>query len=130
MESDFSQIGIKIISEKGYNLVDLPEGVDYWHIVINLSTLFSMPEFADNNDLWVFREGQFNITYADLFNIRDYVTRICPENRQGQKTAIVVATGMQGALAQIFKNIIIDLPGEFRVFNDFHSAENWLIELG
>jgi hypothetical protein len=129
MESDITQLGIKIITEKNYILVKPPEGVDYWQIFITIGKLFSMPEFQENNDLWVFREGQFNITYSDLFKIKDFVQKNCPKDVQAKKTAIVIETGMQSALAKIYKNIGKTLPQKFRVFNDFHCAEKWITEV-
>ena len=126
MKSDFNQLGIKSIAEKNYILVKPPEGVDYWQVFTTIGKLFSMPEFQEKNDLWVFREGQFNITYSDLFKIRDFVEKNYPKNAKSKKTAVVVETGMQSALVKIYKSIGKDPPRKLRVFTDFHSAEKWI----
>lgn len=43
------------------------------------------------------------------------------------KTAIVVASGVQAAIANFFIQIAKDLPFEIKVFSDFQAAEDWII---
>ena len=129
MEPDFTQFGIKIITEKNYILVIPPEGVDFWQILTMVAKLFSMPEFKEYNDLWVLREGEFNVAYSDLLQLRDFVEKNFPENAHAKKTAIVAETGMQSALAKIYKRIGKQLPRKYRVFNDFGTAEKWITDV-
>ena len=43
------------------------------------------------------------------------------------KTAIVVETDAQSAMALLFSQIAENLPFEIEVFTDFQAAEGWII---
>ena len=119
-------MSLKITAKHDYILVEPSAGVDYWEILEGISKLFSMPEFEDNNDIWVFREGQVKILYSDLYKVKDSVKELYPADSNGSKTAIVAETGIQQSLATLYSDIGKDLPREIKVFSDLKSAEDWI----
>ena len=98
----------------------------YWEILEANFKLFSMPEFEDKNDIWVFREGQMNLLYTDLYKLKDSVKKLYPKNSNGFKTAIVGETGFQRSLAKLYSDIGEDLPRGIRVISNLQSSEDWI----
>jgi hypothetical protein len=117
---------LKTTTKQDYILVEYSTGMDYWEIIESIPKLFSMPEFKDKNDIWVFRDGQMKMLYTDLNNIKNSVEKLYPEGSKGKKTAIVTETGVQQSLATLYSDIGKDLPREIRVFSDLKSAEDWI----
>ncbi len=111
-----------------YILVEPVNGLDFWEIMEGISKLFSMPEFKDKNDIWVLRDGQVKMLFADLYKIKEHAEKIYPKNSKGSKTAIVAGSGIQHSLAELYSDIGKDLPREIRVFSDLKSAEDWIVE--
>ena len=126
METEIEQLGLKIKTREDYILVEPSKGIDLLEVLFGLYKLLSMPEFQDRNDVWVFREGKMNIAYSDLYKIKEYVKNNSPKFSKEKKTAIVVETGMQRSLAELYAEIEGDLSHEIRVFSDFTSAEEWI----
>jgi hypothetical protein len=119
-------MSLKLTNKNDYILVESSTGMDYWEIIEGIPKLFSMPEFKDKNDIWVFRGSQMKMLYTDLYNIKDSVEKICPKDSKGTKTAIVAETGVQQSFATLYSDIGKDLPREIRVFSDLKSAEDWI----
>jgi hypothetical protein len=117
---------LNITNTDDYILVEFSKGMDYWEIMEGISKLFSMPEFKDKNDVWVFKDGQLKMLYTDLYNIKDTVEKLYPEDSKGQKAAIITETGVQYSLATLYSDIGTDLPREIRVFSDLKSATDWV----
>ncbi len=118
----------EITVKKDYILVE-PSEVDYWEIWQGIGEELKLPEFSKKNDIWVFHEGQIKLTYDDLYRLKDFIYENYPENAQRTKTALVVESGIQAALAESFGQIAADeLPFEIQVFTDFKSAEQWVKE--
>ena len=117
---------LKITAKQDYILVEPSAGMDYWEILEGISKLFSMPEFKDKNDIWVFREGQVKMLYTDLYEVKDSVKEIYPADSNGSKTAIVAETGIQHSLAKLYSDIGKNLPREIKVFSDLKSAKDWI----
>ena len=69
-----------------------------------------------------------NIAYNDLYKIKKYVEINFPKCSQENKSAIVVETGMQKSLAEMYAMIEEEIPPEIKVFSDFKSAEEWITE--
>ena len=128
MAIESEQLGLKITTREDHILVEPSKGIVYWEVVFGLSKLLSMPEFHDRNDVWVFRKGKMDIAFSDLYKIKEYVKQNCPKTVKEKKTAIVVETGMQRSLAELYAEIEEELPHEIRVFSDFKSAEEWITE--
>ena len=119
-------MSLKITAKQDYILVEPSAGVDYWEILEGISKLFSMPEFKDKNDIWVFREGQVKMLYTDLEKIKDLGEKLYPKDSKGTKAAIVAETGIQQSLMTLFADIGKNLPREIKVFLDLKSAEDWV----
>ncbi len=117
---------LNITKSDDYILAEYSTGMDYWEIMDGISKLFSIPEFKDKNDIWLFRDGQIKILYSDLNNIKDSVEKLHPKGSRGKKTAIVTETGLQHSLATLYSDIGKDLPREIRVFSDLSSAKDWV----
>ena len=128
METEFEQLGLKITTREDYILVEPSKGIYLFEVLFGLSNLLSMPEFHDRNDVWVFREGKMDITYSDLYKIKEYVKNNFPKCSKEKKTAIVVETGLQRSIAELYAKIQEELPHEIRVFSDFRYAEQWITE--
>ncbi len=119
---------LDITNKDDYILVGPAKGIDFWGIMAALSKLFSMPEFKDKNDIWVFRHGQVKMLYTDLHKIKESAEKLYPKDSKGTKTAIVVDSGIQHSLAVLYSDIGKDLPREIRAFSDLKSAEDWIKE--
>ena len=117
---------LKTTTKQDYILVEHLTGMDYWEIIESIPKLFSIPEFKDKNDIWLFRDGKMKMLYTDLYQIKDSVEQLYPKDSKGKKTAIVTATGVQQSLATLYSDIGKDLPREIRVFSDLRSAEDWI----
>jgi hypothetical protein len=115
----------KITVKKDYILVE-PKKVDYWEIWEGIGKVRNLPEFSEKNDIWVFHEGPIELNYVDLHKLKDFVKEIYPEKAKRSKTAIVVESGLQSAMALIFTQIAENLPFEIKVFFDLQAAENWI----
>jgi hypothetical protein len=125
MNLDQLKMAPKITVKKDYILVE-PKEVDYWQIWESIGKVRNLPEFPEKNDIWVFHDGPIKLTYVDLYKLKDFVKEIYPENVKRSKTAIVVESGLQSAIALFFAQIAKDLPFEIKVFFDFQTAENWI----
>ena len=117
---------LNITSTDNYILMESPTGMDYWEILEGISELFSMPEFKQKNDIWLFRDGQLKIMYSDLYSIKDSVKKLYPPDSKGKKTAIVAQTGVQNSLATLYADLAQDLPRKIKVFTDLQSAKQWV----
>ena len=76
---------LNITSTDNYILMESSTGIDYWEIMEGISNLFSMPEFKNKNDIWLFRDGHLKIMYSDLYSIKDMVVRLYPPDSKGKK---------------------------------------------
>jgi hypothetical protein len=83
------KVPLNITNNDDYILIESSAGVDYWVIMEGISILFSMPEFKDKNDIWVFKDGQLKMLYSDLYNIKDKDQKPYPEGYKGTKTSII-----------------------------------------
>ena len=113
----------KITVKEDYILVE-PKEVDYWEILEGIVQVLNLPEFSEKNDLWLFNNVPIKLAYDDLYKFKDHLEEIYPENENGNKTAIVVDSGVQEALALFFIQIAKDLPFEINVFSDLKTAED------
>ena len=83
----------KITKTEDYILIE-PSEADYWEIFETVGKLLQMPEYTENNVIWMFREGPLRTTYADLFKLKDFIKQYYPEKaKPDRKIAIVVETG-------------------------------------
>jgi hypothetical protein len=128
MEDELKHWGLKIITRDKYILVEPSKGVDFLEVSLGLAKLLSIPEIVDKHDIWVFREGKMDIAYTDLYKINEYIKNNSPQCSKKKKTAIVVETGLQRSLAELYINMEAELRHEIRVFSDFESAEEWIVE--
>jgi hypothetical protein len=117
---------LNITDKDSYILVEPSKGMDYWEIMEGISKLFSMPEFKDKNDVWVFKDGPLKMYFNDLYSIIDSVAKLYPEGSKAKKTAIITETGVQHSLATLYSDIGKDLPRKIRVFSDLKSAIDWI----
>ncbi len=115
----------KITVKEDYILVE-PKEVDYWEILEGIVQVLNLPEFSEKNDIWLFNNVPIKLAYDDLYKFKDHLEEIYPENENGNKTAIVVDSGVQEALALFFIQIAKDLPFEINVFSDLKTAEDWI----
>ena len=116
----------KITVKKDYILVE-PKEVDYWEIWEGVGKLRNLPEFSEKNNIWVFNDSQIKFRFEDLFKLKEYINKIYPGKMTRIKTAIVVETDAQSAMALLFSQIAENLPFEIEVFTDFQAAEGWII---
>lgn len=93
------EMPMHITHNEDYILAEYSTGMDYWEILDGISKLFSIPEFKDKNDIWLFKDGQMKILYSDLYHIKNSVEQLHPKGSKGKKTAIVTETGVQQSIA-------------------------------
>ena len=120
-------MGIEISIQEDYILVEPPRGVNYWDVLEGLAKIVNLSEYSEKNDIWVLRDGPIMFVYEDLQKIRDLIKEHYPKNVKRNKTALVVETGLQFALAGSFVEIAKELPFETMIFSDIRSAEDWIM---
>ena len=120
-------MSLKLTNNIDYILVELSTGMDYWEIIEGIAKLFSIPEFMNKNDIWLFRSGQIKMAYTDLYAIKSLVKKKCPKNTKGSKTAIVTKNDFQQTYATLYSDICKNLQREIRVFSKLESAKDWII---
>jgi len=118
---------LHITARDDYILVEPEIGMDYWEIIDGLLKIFSMPEFEDRGDIWVFRDGPMQMLYTDIYKIHDVAVKFYPSVSRDRKTAIVTETGIQRSLATLYSKIGKNLKRQIRVFSDLKSAEKWIV---
>ena len=118
----------EITINKDYNLIELKEGINYREIWRGVARLFYVSGMPEKNGIWILREGPENLSYDDLYKLRDIIKENYPKDVKINKTAIVVESGFQSSMAESFRQIAKDLPFELRVFSDFQPAEDWIKE--
>ena len=119
----------KITIKTDYILIEPKEGTDFREIQRGVARLFYVKGIPQQNRIWVFRQGPENLSYDDLNKLKANIKENYPESTKINKTAIVVESGLQTALAESFTKIAADLPQTFKVFSNLADAENWVKEL-
>jgi hypothetical protein len=115
----------KITAKKDYIKIE-PKEVDFGEICEGIAEVRNLPELSEKNNIWVLHEGPIKVDYVDLYKLRDFVREICPKNGTKSKTAIVVKSGIQSAMALLFTQIAENLPFEIKVFFDLQDAIYWI----
>jgi hypothetical protein len=115
----------KITVKNDYILVE-PEEVNFWDIWESIGQVRNLPGFCKKNNIWAFHKGPIKLDYVDLYKLKDFVEEIYAENLSKGKTAIVVETGIQSAMASLFSQIVEELPLEIKIFSDFQDAIDWI----
>ena len=118
----------QITIKKNYILVEPKEGFDFREIQQGVARLFYVKGIPEQNRIWVFREGPENLSVDDLDKLKALVKEYYPADASIRKTAIVVETDQQAALAESFTKISKDLPQDFKVFSNLQDAEDWVKE--
>ena len=117
----------KISVKRDYILVE-PEERDFWKIIESAARLFETPEYPEKDVVWLFREGPLEMTYDDLYRIKEFVKNNLPQiTKQDKKVALVVETGLHAAMAEEYTKIVSDLPQTFKVFFDLGEAVDWVL---
>ena len=117
---------LNIVDKKDHIVIKPPAGISFWEIITTIGAIIEKSEYRDKNDIWVFREGTFDITYEDLQKIKDFGRKYYPKNAKGKKTAIVVETGTQFGLAESYVSAGGEHPRKIKIFSDFKAAEDWI----
>ena len=78
--------------------------------------------------LWDFREGDVELTDAEIWNLARSVSSLNLSTRRGGKTAFVAQEGTSFGLAKMYQLITdtMSLPFEIKVFTDLGEANRWL----
>jgi hypothetical protein len=120
-------MAIKISVLESYILVEPDPGLDYWDILEGSIKLSNMKEFAEKNDIWIFKPGPLMLTIKDLYKIQDIISEHYPKVPRERKTAVVVESGFMSGLVNTFTELSNNLPFRLKVFDDLSSAEKWVI---
>jgi hypothetical protein len=116
----------KVSVKKNYILVE-PQEREFWAVLQSFGRLFQLPEYQNKNTVWLFHEGPLQITFDELYKIKDFLIEYAPDNtKQFKKVAIVVETDFQAAMATEYAKIMEDLPRDMRVFSSLQEAEAWI----
>jgi hypothetical protein len=117
-----------ITIKKDYILIEPKAGTDFREIQRGVARLFYVEGIPEQNRIWVFRGGRENLSYADLYKLKDLIKEHYPPDARINKTALVVEPGLQTSLAESFAKIAADLPQTFKVFSNLADAEDWVTE--
>lgn len=120
------KMSVKLTNNIDFILVELLTGMDYWEIIEGMAKLFSMPEFKNKNDIWVFASDQIKMAHTDLYKIKSLIKKNCPKDFKATKTAIVVKNDFQQTYAILYSDICKDWQHEIRVFTELESAKDWI----
>ncbi len=115
-----------ITIKKDYILIEPKAGTDFREIQRGVARLFYVEGIPEQNRIWVFRGGRENLSYADLYKLKDLIKEHYPADARINKTALVVESGLQTSLAESFAKIAVDLPQKFKVFSNLTDAEDWV----
>ena len=118
----------RITIKKDYILIEPKEGTDFREIQRGVARLFYVEKIPEQNRIWVFQKGPENLSYDDLYKLKDIIKENYPVDARIIKTAIVVESGLPTGLAESFTKIADDLPQEFKVFTNIRAAEDWITE--
>ena len=118
----------QITIKKDYILIEPKEKADYREIQQGLARLYFVEDMPEQNRVWIFREDAQFLSPDDLGRLKNMVRDYYPKDASIRKTAIVVKTDQQAAVAQSFVKISEDLPQEFKVFSNLVDAEKWVKE--
>jgi len=117
----------KITIKKDYILVEIQERA-FLEIVVLLGRLFKTPDYLNKDAIWLFRQVPLQMTYEDLYKIKDFIMEHYPDNAKPDKrVALVAETGFDTAMATEYVGIVKGLPLEFKVFSDLKAAEEWIV---
>ena len=118
----------QITLKKDYILVEAKDGFDFREIQQGVARLFYVKGIPEQNRIWIFRESPQNLSVDDLNRLKPLVKEYYPANASIRKTAIVVGSDQQAALAESFFKMAEELPQEFKVFYNLADAEVWVKE--
>ena len=119
---------IEITIQKDYIFVEPPKGINYWDILEGIGRLMNLDECPIKNNIWEFRDGPVMLLYDDLYKIKAVIKEHYLKKAKRNKTAIVVKTDLHFGIANVFVEIVKDLPCDIRVFSNLRSAEGWIFE--
>ena len=118
----------RITIKKDYILIEPDKGVAYREIQKGVARLFYVEGIPEQNRIWVFRDGPQNLSRDNLNKLKGVIKENYPQDVRINKTAIVVKSKQQTALAESFIKIAVDLPQTFKVFSNLSDAEDWVKE--
>ena len=121
----------RITIKKDHILIEPQKGINFREIQQGLARLFYVKGIPEQNRVWVFRKGSENtenISQDDIYKLKEMIKEHYPQNARINKTAIVVESGLQVSLAELFIKITEDLPQQFKIFINLADAEKWVKE--
>ena len=118
----------QITIRKDYILVEPKTGFNFREIQQGVARLFYVKGIPEQNRIWIFRKGPDNLSYDDLYKLKDMIKEYYPQNARINKSAIVVESDLHKSLAEAFIKIANDLPQEFKIFSSLVDAEAWVRE--
>lgn len=118
----------QITIKKDYILIEPKAGIGFREIQQGLARLYFIEGMPEQNRIWIFREGPQNLAKEDLSRLKNMVRDYYPADASIRKTALVVQSEQQAAVAESFIKIAEDLPQKFKVFTNLAHAEAWVNE--
>ena len=118
----------QITIKKDYILIEPKAGIGFREIQQGLARLYFIEGMPEQNRIWIFREGPQNLAKEDLSRLKNMVRDYYPADASIRKTALVVQSERQAAVAESFIKIAVDLPQQFKVFTNLAHAEAWVKE--
>jgi hypothetical protein len=118
----------QITIKKDYLLIEPKDGIALREIQQGLARLYFVEGMPEQNRIWIFREGPQNLSEDDLSRLKNMVKDYYPADSTIRKTALVVQSDRQAAVAESFIKIAEDLPQKFKVFSNLEDAEAWVKE--
>ena len=118
----------QITIKKDYILIEPKAGIEFREIQQGLARLYFIEGMPEQNRIWVFSEGPEKLNTDGLSRLKSMVKDYYPADASIVKTALVVTTEQQAAVAESFIEMAKDLPQKFGVFSNLADAEAWVKE--
>jgi hypothetical protein len=116
----------KIDEQKDYIYVKLMGEVISPTLYSIIVSVIQLTNDTKKNGIFDFREASVYIELGDLEDIVNHIKMLYPKNPIHTKTAIVVSTETNRAIATLFKEAAEELPFKIEIFDTLDSAKDWV----
>ncbi len=116
----------KISAVENFLLVELHGQTNFSTIIEVIAELFKRPDYSRNNDVWNFGTEVLDLRFEQLKEISDFIALGYPENAIRTKTALVVPTGFNRAITELWTTTTESLAYETKVFSTMPLAVDWV----
>ncbi len=93
-----------------------------------MGEILQHPQYQEKHTLWDFRQASLGLSIGDLKELVGIMKLYKPENKKfADRSALLVPGKFNSAIAEMFVSMTRLLPVKYHVFNDYDSAEAYLL---